>query len=83
VQHPDPNKRDKKLVLRKLSTPRDLRLHRGESVLQQMLPFVQVAYGLSVIGLSIPEAKTPAEIPPLPETAQRVQFLNADDIYSK
>lgn len=83
TQHPDPNKRGRKLVFHDLSSPQDLRLHNGQRVLLHMLPFVQVAYGLSVIGLSIPEAKTPSEIPPLPKAETRVKFLDADDIYSK
>jgi hypothetical protein len=47
------------------------------------LPFVTVAYGLSYIGLSIPEAFTPDQIPPLPEMPKCRMRLDRDDIYAK
>ena len=47
------------------------------------LPFVTVAYGLSNIGLSIPEALTPDEVPPMPDRAERRNRLDREDIYAK
>ncbi|MDR4485135.1 MAG: hypothetical protein R3B95_18350 [Nitrospirales bacterium] len=83
IPHPDPNKRNRKFVLHQLSNPQDLWLRPRERPSSAMLPFVLVAYGLSVIGLSIPEAKIPSEVPSIPKSEARVKFLDADDIYSK
>jgi hypothetical protein len=47
------------------------------------LPFLAVAYGLSNIGLSIPEVFTPDQIPPMPDLDEQRLRLDSDDIYAK
>jgi hypothetical protein len=47
------------------------------------LPFVTVTYGLSNIGLSIPEALTPDEVPPMPDRIERRNRLDHEDTYAK
>src|ERR1700676_2740480 len=47
------------------------------------LPFIAVAYGLSNIGLSIPQAFTPDQIPPLPDKNERRLRLDRDEMYAK
>jgi hypothetical protein len=61
--------------------PPDLVLPRGAD--SESLPFLLVAYGLSALGLAIPEAHTPDEVPPIPDTEQRLRQLELDDIYAK
>lgn len=47
------------------------------------LPFLAVAYGLSNIGVAIPEVVTPTDLPAMRPPANRRQRLNHDDIYAK
>lgn len=66
-----------------LEPPQDLVRADGCEIHKHDLPFVFVAYGLSNIGLSIPEAFTPDEVPPMPEPFERRLRLDRDDIYAK
>ena len=54
-----------------------------EVSIRQNLPFIAVAYGLSNIGLSIPEALTPDEVPPMPDPTELRIRLDRHDIYAK
>jgi hypothetical protein len=69
-----------RLELTVLEQPTDLLRGDNAKGPKNELPFVTVAYGLSNIGLSIPEAFTPDQIPPMPEMAGRGMRLNRDDI---
>jgi hypothetical protein len=66
-----------------LEPPPDLTRADGKKIRKEELPFIMVAYGLSNIGLSIPEAFTPDEVPPMPEPSERRIRLERDDIYTK
>lgn len=66
-----------------IECPPDLELEGARPVPREALPFVLVAYGLSNIGLSIPKAETPDEIPPLPRMDQRREQLDHKDIYAR
>lgn len=66
-----------------LEPPPDLVRADGKKIHKDELPFIMVAYGLSNIGLSIPEAFTPDEVPPLPIPVERRHRLDRDDIYEK
>jgi hypothetical protein len=66
-----------------LEPPPDLIRADGKKIHKDELPFITVAYGLSNIGLSIPEAFTPDEVPPMPEPSERRIRLDRDDIYAK
>ncbi len=72
-----------RLELATLEPPEDLLRTDRTRVPKNELPFVTVAYGLSNIGLSIPEVFNPDQIPPMPEMAERRTRLDADDIYAK
>lgn len=71
------------LQLAPLEQPDDLAFPDGKRVPKNELPFVTVAYGLSNIGLSIPEAFTPDQMPPLPNMREHRARLDRDDIYAK
>jgi hypothetical protein len=71
------------LQLAVLESPADLRHINNTKVSKNELPFVAVAYGLSNIGLSIPEAFTPDQIPPLPDRDGPRLNLDRDDMYAK
>jgi len=71
------------LQLADLEPPADLLRADGAKVPRNELPFVIVAYGLSNIGLSIPEVFTPDQVPPLPRSTERRVRLDRDDIYAK
>src|SRR5512143_3296887 len=62
--------------------PKDLLRSDNTKVPKNELPFVLVAYGLSVIDLAIPLAATPDQVPPLPRRDPRAR-LDKDDIYAK
>ncbi len=66
----------------KLESPPDLRLE-GRPVPQESLPFVLVAYGLSMLAPPIPMVETPDEVPPMPKNAPTVARLSHEDIYAK
>ena len=66
-----------------LELPPDLIRADGKKIHKDELRFITVAYGLSNIGLSIPEAFTPDEVPPMPEPSERRIRLDRDDIYAK
>jgi len=71
------------LQLATLEQPTDLILADNKRVTGDELPFITVAYGLSNIGLSIPEALTPDEVPPMPDRNERLVRLDHEDIYAK
>lgn len=71
------------LELALLESPADLVHINSTKVSKNELPFVAVAYGLSNIGLSIPEALTPDQIPPLPDQNGPRLRLDRDDMYGK
>lgn len=71
------------LTLAALEQPSDLVRADNSSLKEAELPFVTVAYGLSNIGLSIPEALTPDQIPPMPDIGEGRVRLDRDDIYAK
>ena len=47
------------------------------------LPFLSVAYGLSNIGIAVPEIVTPDQMPVMVASIQRRERLTHDDIYAK
>ena len=47
------------------------------------LPFLSVAYGLSNIGIAVPEIVRPEEMPVMVAPSQRRERLTQDDIYAK
>lgn len=63
--------------------PPDLFRADGNPVARGELPFSAVAYGLSNIDFSVPEAFTPDEVPPMPERNERRDRLDRDDLYAK
>ena len=66
-----------------LEIPADFTRMDGSAIRGDELPFASVAYGLSNIGLSIPEVSTPREVPIMPDRAERRILLDRDDIYAK
>src|SRR5207249_3160143 len=71
----------KRFSIVSLESPPDLRLD-GRPVPRDVLPFVLVAYGLSVLAPPIPTVETPDEIPPMPRSRPTVLQLNHEDLYS-
>lgn len=71
------------LELASLEHPTDLVRSDEKRITGDELPFITVAYGLSNIGLSIPEAFTPDQVPPMPNRTERIARLDHEDIYSK
>ena len=71
------------MELAHLESPADLAHINNTRVSKNELPFVAVAYGLSNIGLSIPEAATPDQIPPMPDRNGPRLRLDRDDMYGK
>lgn len=71
------------LELVPLEQPPDLISSDGKKITESELPFVTVAYGLSNIGFSVPEAFTPNEVPPMPDQMERRKRLDHEDIYAK
>lgn len=78
-----PSGANPKLHFVHLERPPDIVRADGHDVAGAELPFVTVAYGLSNIGLSIPEALTPTEVPPMPDMTERRKRLDHEDIYAK
>jgi hypothetical protein len=72
----------KRLPVVNLENPPDLRLN-GRAVPREVLPFVLVAYGLSVLAPPIPLVETPNEIPPMLPSQPTVVQLNHEDIYTE
>jgi len=66
-----------------LEPPPDIFRADGNSIVQGELPFAAVAYGLSNIDFSVPEAFTPDEVPSMPERNERRERLDRDDLYAK
>jgi hypothetical protein len=66
----------------RLESPPDLRLS-GRAVSQQSLPFVLVAYGLSMLAPPIPMVETPDQVPPMPKTGTTIARLDHEDIYAR
>jgi hypothetical protein len=71
------------LQLAALEQPTDLIRSDNKRITGDELPFITVAYGLSNIGLSIPEALTPDQVPPMPDRNERRDRLDHEDIYAK
>ena len=63
-----------------LEAPPDLRTMDLNPVDREALPFVLVAYGLSQLGLAIPEVNTPDEVEALPPMRIR-QLPDHEDLY--
>lgn len=78
-----PSGANPKLPLVHLEQPPDVVRADGRAVSADELPFMTVAYGLSNIGLSIPEALTPDNVPPMPDITERRKRLDHEDIYAK
>lgn len=72
-----------RLEIQHLEHADDLQMPNGSKIPRENLPFLTVAYGLSNIGLAIPEVETPDEIPPLPSAMLIRSRLDRDDIYAK
>jgi hypothetical protein len=66
----------------RLESPPDLRLN-GRPVPQQSLPFVLVAYGLSMLAPPIPMVETPDQALPMPKSGTTIARLSHEDIYAK
>lgn len=75
--------RNTPLQLATLEQPTDLIRPDNIRIISDELPFVTVAYESSNIGLSIPEAFTPDQIPPMPNRTERITRLDHEDIYAK
>ena len=71
------------LRLATLEQPPDLVRLDGRRITPDELPFITVAYGLSNIGLSIPEAFTPDQVPAMPDQNGPRSRLDHEDIYAK
>jgi hypothetical protein len=78
-----PASSDLRVDLARLEPPPDLTRTDGRQVTSEQLPFAAVAYGLANIGLSIPEALTPAHVDAMPLNPSRQISLENDDIYAK
>lgn len=70
----------RRLPVVNLERPPDLR-GDGRLVQREVLPFVLVAYGLSVLAPPIPMIETPDEVPPMAPSGPTVRQLNHEDIY--
>jgi hypothetical protein len=68
-----------RLPLASIECPSDFRDERGEPLGANDLLFVLVAYGLSQLGLSIPQVNTPDEVTPLPPM-RRQPFIDYEDL---
>lgn len=66
----------------RLDSPPDLRLN-GRPVPQHSLPFVLVAYGLSMLAPPIPVVDTPDQVPPMPKSGPTIARLSHEDIYAR
>lgn len=66
-----------------LDPPEDLLQMDKTKVPVNELAFLAVAYGLSNIGLSIPEVSTPDQVPPMPDLGEQRRRLDSNDIYAK
>ncbi len=62
--------------------PSDLYPENGTSISATLLPFVNVAYGLSNLGLAVPEAETPDTIPNMVALSTQ-ERLRHEDIYGE
>jgi hypothetical protein len=77
-----PNGQNIDLPQRQPEVPSDLYPEQGTTISATLLPFVNVAYGLSNLGLAVPEAETPDTIPNMValSTQERLQH---EDIYGE
>lgn len=78
-----PQSRSIRLPVEEMECPSDLELPGTKTVPKEALPFLTVAYGLSNLGLAIPEVRTPDEIEPLSSTEQRRMQFDHEDIYAR
>jgi hypothetical protein len=72
-----------RMALSKLGGGNQYRAQQLQRPVMTDLPFLAVAYGLSNIGVAIPEVVTPTDLPAMRPTTNRRQRLNHDDIYAK
>ncbi len=72
-----------RLLVSGVECPPDLEVPGARAVPPDALPFLTVAYGLSNLGLAIPEVRTPDEVLPLPRAEDRRRQLDHEDIYAK
>jgi hypothetical protein len=77
-----PNGQNIELPQRQPDMPSDLYPENGTSISATLLPFVNVAYGLSNLGLAVPEAETPDTIPNM-AALTTLQRLQHEDIYGE
>ena len=75
-----PFDQDVRLIIQDLEAPPDLRMMDLKPAPREVLPFVLVAYGLSQLGLAVPEVNTPDEIDALPPMRVR-KPLDHEDLY--
>ena len=75
-----PFDQDVRLIVQDLEAPPDLRMMDLKPAPREVLPFVLVAYGLSQLGLAVPEVNTPDEIDALPPMRVR-KPLDHEDLY--
>ncbi len=78
-----PQSPSKRLSVKEMESPPDLEFPGTQSVPKEALPFLTVAYGLSNLGLAIPEVRTPDEVDPLPSAENRRIQIDHEDIYTR
>lgn len=66
-----------------IEPPEDLFYLNGSRPTSDVMRFSAVAYGLSNIGMAIPEAHTPDQIPPMPDAQEIRRKIDREDIYAK
>jgi hypothetical protein len=71
-----------RLNVQNLEVPPDLRTMELNPIGREQLPFVLVAYGLSVLGLAIPEVDTPDQVEALPPMRVR-KLPDHEELYPK
>jgi hypothetical protein len=77
-----PNGHNISMPQRQSDVPPDLHLESGKNIPANLMPFVMVAYGLSNLGLAVPEAETPDVIPPLSRMSVQ-ERMSHEDIYGE
>jgi len=77
-----PNGHSISMPQRQSDVPSDLHLESGSAITSNLMPFLMVAYGLSNLGLAVPQAETPDRIPPLSSMSAQ-ERLSHEDIYGE
>jgi hypothetical protein len=62
--------------------PTDLYLEDGTKPAADLVPFVMVAYGLSNLGLQVPDAETPETMTPMDDPPQRRRITH-EELYGE